>query len=142
MFDQLGGTPMGAWGIGPFHNDDAADFAGDLDELDGPGRAAAIHDALSEAVEETEYLDASVGAIAVAAAAIVATQQPGGEAVDPEYGPKEPVPALPETMPTLAVQALDRVLAGESALRELWDSSDERQSWLDEIEDLRRTLGR
>ena len=133
---------MGSWGTGPFHNDDAADFAADLDDLDGPGRAAAIHDALSEAAEENVYLDASVGAIAIAAAALVATPRPGGDPVDPTYGPKQPVPTLPGNLDTLAIQALDRVLADGSELREVWDESDERQSWLDEIEDLRRTLSR
>jgi hypothetical protein len=62
---------MGTWGTGPFDNDDAADFCGDLDHLDAPGRIKAIHGALEEAAQETGYLEADLGSIAVAAAALV-----------------------------------------------------------------------
>ena len=49
---------MGTWGTGPFDNDNAADFRGDLDHLDAPGRIKAIHGALEEAAQETGYLEA------------------------------------------------------------------------------------
>jgi hypothetical protein len=33
---------MGAWGTGPFDNDDAADFAGDLAELTEAGTVVSV----------------------------------------------------------------------------------------------------
>ncbi|WP_222720583.1 DUF4259 domain-containing protein [Actinomadura sp. HBU206391] len=37
---------MGTWGIGPFDNDTAADFAGNLDDLTEDERPVAIREAL------------------------------------------------------------------------------------------------
>ena len=91
---------MRTWGTGPFDNDDAADFRGDLDHLDAPGRIKAIHGALEEAAQETGYLEALP--IAVAAAALVAAQFPCGEPVSAEYGPDEAVPPHPAELHRLA----------------------------------------
>ena len=42
------GASMGAWGSGPFENDDAADFAGDLSETnDADQIVAQLEDALA-----------------------------------------------------------------------------------------------
>ncbi|CAL9537764.1 DUF4259 domain-containing protein [Streptomyces sp. enrichment culture] len=110
---------MGTWGPGPFDNDTAADFADTLDETAPEGRAALVRDALVRAADTPMYLDAGFADEAVAAAALVAAQCPGGEGADPVYGPGEPLPDLTGLRP-LAVEALDRVLSEPSELLELW----------------------
>lgn len=131
---------MGAWGMGPFDNDMAADFAGDLDELSESDRVVAIREALTEAAAATDYLDADAGSIAVAAAALVAAQRPSGEPVDSAYGPQEPIPPLSDDLRALAGEALTRVLDDDSELAEVWDESGDTEAWTELINRLCKTL--
>lgn len=131
---------MTAWGTGPFDNDEAVDFAASLDDLDPDDRPDAIREALSEAAEESDYLDRHAGGAAVAAAALVAAQQPDGEPIDSSYGPKQAVPELAEDLCPLAVQALTRVLADDSELNELWSDSPAGDAWFTAIAQLAEIL--
>lgn len=131
---------MTAWGTGPFDNDEAVDFAATLDDLDPEDRPAAIRDALADAAEETDYLDHDAGGAAVAAAALIAAQQPDGEPVDSTYGPKQAIPELPDELCALAVQALTRVLADDSELNELWSESPDGDAWFTMIAQLAEVL--
>ena len=129
---------MGTWGTGPFDNDTAADFAGDLDDAPPGEREALVRGVLTRTVRATEDLDEMQEA--VAAAALVAAQCPGGSPVGTVYGPQQPLPAFPEDLRELAARALDRVLADELRLRETWvDPADARQ-WLASIRALRDVL--
>ncbi|MFI5977778.1 DUF4259 domain-containing protein [Streptomyces sp. NPDC051452] len=47
---------MGTWGIGPFDNDTAADFAGDLDEALMEQREPMIRRVLKRAADPADYL--------------------------------------------------------------------------------------
>ncbi|MEV0523069.1 DUF4259 domain-containing protein [Streptomyces sp. NPDC050439] len=129
---------MGTWDVGPFDNDTAADFCGDLDDAPAEDRLSLVRAALSDAAEEDGELDASVAETAVAAAALVAAQCPGGEPVDPVYGPEQAIPDLLSQRDP-AHQALDRVLAEGSELRDLWEESD-GEPWRKGVEGLRRVL--
>ncbi|MEV7525176.1 ATP-binding cassette domain-containing protein [Streptomyces sp. NPDC091371] len=60
---------------------------------------------------------------AVAAAALVAAQCPGGEPAHPVYGPDEPLPDL-TGLRDLALQALDRIMTEPSELMDLWAEAD------------------
>lgn len=120
---------MSAWGTGPFDNDDAADFAASLDDLEPEKRPDAIREVLAEAADESDYLERDTGGAAVAAAALVAAQHPDGEPVDSAYGPKQSVPDLPDELRPIAVQALTRVLADDSELTELWTESPDGDAW-------------
>lgn len=131
---------MGAWGTGPFDNDDAADFAATLDDLEPEDKPAAIREALLEAAEETDYLERDAGGAAVAAAALVAAQQPDGDTIDAISGPKQSIPDLPEDLRALAVQALTRVLADDSELNELWTDSPDGDDWFTMIAQLTEIL--
>lgn len=131
---------MTAWGTGPFDNDAAADFAASLDDLDPEDRVGAIRDALTEAAEESDYLEREAGGAAVAAAALVAAQQPDGEPVDSAYGPKQAIPDLPGGLCALAVAALTRVLADDSELTELWSESADGDIWFTTIANLADVL--
>ncbi|WP_031014603.1 DUF4259 domain-containing protein [Streptomyces sp. NRRL F-5727] len=116
---------MGTWDIGPFDNDTAADFSYRVDEA-ADGKKADVLLAAFREVTGTgdDYLDADFGAEAIAAAALVAAQCEGGEAVTTSYGPKQPLGDLPVELRAEAVAALDRVLAEPSELLELWEESD------------------
>ncbi len=134
---------MGAWGIGPFDNDDAADFSGDFDDASQVDRPELIRDALQNAVGVCDYLDVDVATIAIAAAAIVAAQLPGGERVDTAYGPKslsDEGGAMLADFAPLAVQALDRVVDEDSEWRELWHEGSDADEALEVIAGLRARL--
>lgn len=78
---------MGTWDSGPFDNDTAADWCGDLDDADIAKRPALVREALTRAAGEDGYLDADIACEAIAAAAIVAAQQPGGQPITSPYAP-------------------------------------------------------
>ncbi|MFJ8747569.1 DUF4259 domain-containing protein [Embleya sp. NPDC127516] len=126
---------MGTWGMGPFQNDTAADFSQTLDETDASEREAVVRQVLRAAVRTQEHLEE-----AIAAARLIAARQPAGEPVDDVFGPKEPMPAFPDDVRVLAVEALDRVVAEGSYIAELWDESGEGQRWRRSITNLRSVL--
>ena len=74
---------MGTWGTGPFDNDTAADFAGDLDDAPPGEREALVRGVLARTVSAAGYLDEAQEA--VAAAALIAAQCPGGRPVETVY---------------------------------------------------------
>lgn len=127
---------MGAWGTGPFDNDDAADFAVALDHLEPEYRATAIRTALTQAAEQTDYLDRDAGGAAVAAAALVAAQRDEHVPIDCIHGPQHPIPELPDELRHIAVDALQRVLAECSELNELWLDSPDGDQWLHMVSSL------
>ncbi len=130
---------MGTWGIGHFDNDTAADFSGSLDDAAPGEREAILRAALESAARAGDYLD-DEGVEAVAAAALVAAQCPGGAAVVSSYAPEEEIPALAAELRALAVAALDRVVAEGSEVAELWDETGEGPAWRQGIRALREVL--
>ncbi|MGX1222792.1 DUF4259 domain-containing protein [Streptomyces ambofaciens] len=131
---------MGTWDTHPFDNDTAADFANDLDDADMLERETLIRRALMRAADSKDYLEAPEAEEAVAAAALVAAQCSGIELASPSYGPEEPIPTLPADLRSLAVKSLDRVLADESELAELWKESEGGRAWERSIGQLRQLL--
>ncbi|MFE3119204.1 DUF4259 domain-containing protein [Streptomyces niveus] len=131
---------MGAWDIGPFDNDTAADFGGDLDEAAMEERESMIRRVLKRAADPADFVDTSDGERAVAAAALVAAQHPDGEPTCSSYGPSEPLPELPADLRTLAVDALDQVVSERSELAELWDDAANGSKWRQDITRLRDVL--
>ncbi|MFI0446703.1 DUF4259 domain-containing protein [Actinomadura sp. 6N118] len=130
---------MGTWGVGPFDNDHAADFAGDLDEAPPEQRTELIARALHAVLAPGNNTISRVADPAVAAAALVAAQLPGGSPADPVYGPDEPLPPMPVELIPLAIRVLDRVTAADSEVKQLWDEVPE-PGWHDEIARLRAVL--
>ncbi|MEU7753295.1 DUF4259 domain-containing protein [Micromonospora sp. NPDC049101] len=114
---------MGAWGDGPFDNDSAADWCGELHDADPSTRAAMVRAALTTAALNTDYLDYDDAASAIAAAAIVASQLPGGDPITSSYAPDFLLAGESldlDDLAQLAVQALDRVVGDDSEWRSLW----------------------
>ncbi|MFF3559702.1 DUF4259 domain-containing protein [Streptomyces sp. NPDC002574] len=131
---------MGTWDIGPFDNDTAADFAGDLDEASMEERESMIRRVLKRAADPADHLITPDAERAVAAAALVVAQHPGGEPACSNYGPSEPLPELPADLRTLAVGALDRVVDERSEIAELWDEATNGPRWRQDITRLRDVL--
>jgi hypothetical protein len=137
---------MGTWDTGPFDNDDAADFSGDLDDAAPADRPELIRQALTAAADNTDYLEADVACQAIAAAAIVAAQQPGGPEVDSAYGPGfltggETI-ELPDDFVELSLRAIARVLDEESEWRDLWEEADDLDGAIAALEPIRSALNR
>jgi len=142
---------MGAWATGPFDNDDAAAWAVELDDAEPADRAEMIRAALAEAADEEDYLKVSAAEVALAAAAVLATIQPGGPEFDSGFAPKflqlgEPdaLPApqrlLDELVP-LALRALDRVVADESEWHDVWQDSGDLDAAITALAPVREALG-
>jgi hypothetical protein len=118
---------MGTWATGPFDNDTAADWSGDLHEAPDEDRAQLVQDTLFAVAEHEDYLDSDLASEAIAAAAVVASQRPGGAhlvatAYAPDFLEEGGSLALPD-LAELARRALDRVIGPESEWRELWEDS-------------------
>lgn len=117
---------MGAWDSGPFDNDDAADFATELDEADPNQRILLLREALQTALDvEDGDEDAQEEAFprAVAAAAVLAATRVD-TGTDSSYAPKflnsdDPMD-VPEDLVELAVLALDRLADSDSEYAELF----------------------
>ncbi|MGW6709121.1 DUF4259 domain-containing protein [Streptomyces sp. NPDC054956] len=131
---------MGTWDIGPFDNDTAADFSGFLDEAPEAEREGMVRDVLVRTVGTHDFLDDYLGAKAVAAAALIAAQCPGGEPVTTAYGPDLPVPPFSPELRELAARALDRVATEPSELLELWGESGDDGAWRATLTRLRTVL--
>ena len=121
---------MGTWDVGPFDNDTAADWCGDLDDAAPAERVQIIRGALSAVADRGgEYLDQDLACEAIAAAAIVAAATPGGTRIDTPYAPDFLVEggavAVPADMGPLALRALDRIVGDDSEWRALWEESAE-----------------
>ncbi len=126
----------GAWGTGSFENDDALDWA---DELERVGSHAVIFTTLTTAVQAS-YLEAPEGSAALAAAEVVAALSGNPTKMLPEglaawVTHKKPPTAELVRLANKAITAVTN--SSKSELYQLWEGSDE---WLQKIADLRSRL--
>jgi len=132
---------MSRWDWGPFDNDTAADFAGDLDDAPESERIGMIHDALAAVGSCDSYVDAGRAEPALAAAALVARNLPGGEEFQSQiYGPAKRIPAIPESLIPLAAEVVDCLLNGENDVKADWIRSGEPDKWFAATRRLRGVL--
>lgn len=110
---------MGTWDDGPFDNDTAADWCDDLQDADPSARPAIVRAVLTTAAINAGHLAYQHAVEAIAAAAIVASQMPGGESILSPYAPDFLLAGealdLDDDLPQLAVEALDQVLGGDGS---------------------------
>ncbi len=131
---------MGTWDVGSFDNDDAADWAFELEEC---GDLSVIENAIASALDAGEdYLEAPAATVAIAAVETLARLQgfwgersAYTEAVD-AWVERVKLP-VPPALAAQAVQALDRILGEQSELRELWEESEEFDAWKATVAELR-----
>jgi len=131
---------MAAWGTGSFENDEATDWATELEEAND---FTLVEEAFAAVEESEEFLDADTGCIAIAAAELVASSlgNPGdheGETGEALEGFIERVgqPA-PDKLRETALKVLDAVMGEESELSDIWEVG---AGWRASIRDLQARL--
>lgn len=131
---------MGAWGIGSFENDVAADWAAGF--LERPS-VEAIDRALREVAGADDYIEADAAVEALAAAEVVAAAGRGAAADVPAELVAWAQAHLRPTPPALTRAAGDAVEAvlHSSELRELWDETKDAGAWAEAMVDLQQRLG-
>ncbi len=134
---------MGAWGVLAFDNDDACDWAYDLESVDD---FSLVESAFDDVESADDYLEAPEASIALAACEVLARASGGGgdknsytEAVDAWVAQHKLKP--PKALMDRARRAIARILGKNSELRELWEESEDAKKWRDGVEDLRARLG-
>ena len=132
---------MGAWGTGPFENDDAGDWLFELEESrDGGAILAALQEVTER--EAGEELEAGEATNAIAAAEIVAALHEFPLADLPDNA-REWVDAHEELEAAdwipAALAAIKRVRKS-SELKELWDESKTPAKWYATLDDLVKRL--
>ena len=133
---------MGTWGIGSFENDDAADFM--IDALKS-GDLSLLGEVFDNVLTSTEYVEAPDATVAIVAAEIVAAAQGRPTpAAQQEDGLAEWLarirPTIDAALATQARDALARILAEHSELRELWEDTDDFHEWQASIIELGQHL--
>lgn len=129
---------MGAWGYGSFENDDAADF---LDDVTDSGDTSLLREALDNVLTSTEYVEAPDACQAIIAAEIIAAMS-GRPTLAAER--QEELgewlqrirPAMDPELVSQAREALLRILAENSELRELWEEVEDYSEWQDSLSEL------
>ena len=134
---------MGTWSHESFGNDTANDWAYELE--DGTDFSV-IEAALQVALDEgDEYLDADLAMEAIAAVEVIAKRLGKGTQSD-VYTEKvdqwlETISEQPnDGLLSLAKRVLERIVADDSELKELWLESDEYELWLGSIQQLKDAL--
>lgn len=134
---------MGTWSHESFGNDTANDWAYELeDATDFSVIEAALHMALDEG---DEYLDADLAMEAIAAIEVIAKRLGKGTQSD-VYTEKvdqwlETISEQPsDDVLSLAKRVLERIVADDSELKELWLESEEYELWLGNIQQLKDAL--
>ncbi|KAB7739801.1 DUF4259 domain-containing protein [Nostocoides sp. F2B08] len=134
---------MGAWGTGPFQNDEALDFVAAVEEAGRSGRLGALGRPLEHVVRSGDYLIAPDVTEAVAAAGVVGAvlnpTESAGEPGLPEWAAQVPPERLDNELVELARRALRRALQPhDNEAYELWAEAGADAQWQD---DVRRVLG-
>lgn len=134
---------MGTWGIGPFENDSANDWAYSLEETTD---LSLVDSTLDEVIASAGgYLEVDQAASGLAACEVLACMLGRGSAPD-AYSEKVHAwvsgVALKPDAAVLAKAngAIDRILGAGSELRELWEESEDADTWLSSVQDLRSRL--
>lgn len=131
---------MGAWGVGNFDNDDAADWVYELEQSNDTSVLVAT---LGE-VTTGGYLESPVGCEALAAAEVVAALLGNAGKALPDNVRKWVAVNDVEVghdLLALARAAVARVKAEDSELRELWQETGDYRKWVSLQDDLLKRLG-
>jgi hypothetical protein len=131
---------MGSWGIGSFENDDALDWAAELEESRG---TKLVKKALREVVDAGDgYLDADAAARGIAAAEVVAglNDAPGDDLPEEvENWIEEQRDRTSVDLSPLALEVVERVKT-KSELFDLWKEKPESKDWLGVLAKLEERL--
>jgi hypothetical protein len=131
---------MGTWAVDAFGNDDAVDWAYGLEEVKDDSLIRTTLDAVLDAGEE--YLEASQAANALAAIEAIARLQGNGGfrntyTKDVDQWVERHRPAVQPALAKQAHAVIQRILADNSELKDLWQESDEFDEWLAAVQELK-----
>ncbi|WP_106848686.1 DUF4259 domain-containing protein [Blastococcus sp. Marseille-P5729] len=132
---------MGAWGTGPFENDDALDLVGEINDSEPDAVAELLTDIL-DVPDPDEEMDEVDGTEAYAVAALLAAKLERLEVTSPDVLdavskiPTEVVGALLPNARTM----LTRILGENSEFAELWIESGRLEKIRGEIGKIQRAL--
>ncbi|MEV3898263.1 DUF4259 domain-containing protein [Streptomyces anulatus] len=128
---------MGCWGPGPFDNDMARDVADHLGATDPAEHEVHLRRTLSRPAADT----VQGWEEAVAAAAMIAEQCPGGESCSHWWRPPSyrPTPPLPLDLRPLATAAL-AIVYNSPVLADSWFDSRDRDVWRTSLAQLHERL--
>jgi hypothetical protein len=121
----------------------AGDFLSALADTEPGEREFTIREALKAATDTDDYLEVDAAQEAVAAAAVVAAIHHGRPVTDQDSGRTFAAADLPPStaeVRTLAVTALTRVTATDSEWRELWEETDDFDTALATVNEVRTAL--
>ncbi len=131
---------MGAWGVGNFDNDDAADWVYELEESEDLSLIVATLETVT--ARGKQYLEAPDCCKALAAAEVVASLKNAGIAGLPEevqHWIEAHRSASGSKYAELALTAVERIKT-ESELQELFDESESADEWHQVLNDLQSRL--
>ena len=120
---------MGTWGPGPFENDCAWDYLGEIEDPDPAVRTTVAARFFDDVASDPSYLQVDDGQSVVALAALMVLHLPDAASATLVARP----PQFPEGVTTIdvndglcstAVRALDRIMADDSELAQLWDGDE------------------
>ena len=132
---------MGAWGTGPFENDDALDLVGEINDSEPDAVAELLTDILS-VPEPDEDIDEVDGTEAYAAAALLAAKLDRIEVSSPDIVDavsKIPTEVVGALLPN-ARMMLTRILGANSEFAELWIESGRLEKIRGELGKIQRAL--
>ena len=120
---------MGAWGHGPFENDDAGDWVWELAESEDFSLVQAALETVTR--PGNDFLEAPDCSIAVAAAAVVAASLGRPDPSLPEEASAWVAEhgAPPKPLVALAKKAL-AAIKSKSELRDLWEETETFDDWV------------
>ena len=134
---------MGAWGVGNFDNDTALDWVYELEETDD----LSLIDSTVSAVFDEDYIDSDVGCEALIAIEAVARLlgnfgKENSYSEDLDNWVNSHSLDVPNTLIEKSKKALELILGENSELKELWEDTEDYQSWIVEIKDLDKRLSK
>ena len=133
---------MGCWAIGSFGNDSAADWLCDLMETSD---LSLVQETIARVLAADGYLDSPDATDALAAVEVVAAAL-GRPTAEAENEPEllewiaRIKPSPDARLVSDSQKAIDRILAPESELRELWEDTEDFSDWQAEVTGLRSRL--
>lgn len=133
---------MGSWGTNIFESDETLDLLDEFTEAeDATAALQIVETALASAASYDEVMEASVGARAVAAGAIVAEScQPGSLATFGAAETEGPRIFATDELIQLALRAVDAAWGPDSEWMDLWIESGNELEYAAQIEKMRNAL--
>jgi len=133
---------MGAWGFSAFENDDAMDWALELEKVSDLSRIETAFSSVEQADDHLDALAANEGFAACEVLARLLGQSPAENADAPwldEWISKHPVKPSP-SLRVRAIAVIDRILGDGCELRDLFVDDASVAEWQDSVNELRRRL--